>query len=102
MSGSTQQPNIRPLGDRVLVQRAKVSEESRGGIIIPDSAREKPQEAEVIAIGNGKLNKDGSRRPFEVKPGDRILLARYGGTEVKRGDESYLLIPEDDILAILG
>lgn len=94
--------NITPLGDRVLVRRIEESETQRGGIYIPDSAKEKPQEAEVLALGTGKLDDTGKRIAFEVKAGDRVLISKYGGTEVKQGDETLLLLREDDILGILG
>ena len=93
---------IQPLGDRVLLRRIEETESIRGGIYIPDSAREKPQEAEVIALGTGKINDKGERIAFEVKAGDRVLISIYGGTEVKLGDEKFLLVSEDDILGILA
>lgn len=92
---------IKPLGDRVLVKHVEEDEQIRGGIIIPDSAKEKPQEAEVIAIGTGKRDDDGKLRPFEVKVGDRVLISKYGGTEVKIDDAKYLLLREDDILGVI-
>jgi chaperonin GroES len=93
---------IKPIGDRVLVKQAEDKEQVRGGIIIPDSAKEKPQEAEVIALGTGKREEDGKLRPFEVKVGDRILISKYGGTEVKLDEEKYTLVREDDILGIIA
>lgn len=93
--------NIKPLGDRVLVKMIEETEQVKGGIIIPDSAKEKPQEAEVIALGKGKKDKDGNLVPFQVKTGDRVLISKYGGTEVKLGDMKYTLLREDDILGIL-
>jgi chaperonin GroES len=93
---------IKPIGDRVLVKQVEEKEQVRGGIIIPDSAKEKPQEAEVIALGTGKREEDGKLRPFEVKVGDRILISKYGGTEVKLDDEKYTLVREDDILGIIA
>lgn len=93
---------ISPIGDRVLVRRLKESESVRDGIFIPDSAKEKPQEAEVVALGTGKLLDDGKRQAFEVKAGDRVLLSKFGGTEVKLDGEDYLLLREDDILGILS
>ena len=94
---------IKPIGDRVLVKHLEDSKEQvRGGIIIPDSAKEKPQEAEVIAIGTGKKDENGKSVPFEVKVGDKVLISKYGGTEIKIEDVSYLIMREDDILGILG
>lgn len=92
---------IQPLGDRVLVKQVEEKEQIRGGIIIPDAAKEKSQEAEVIAVGSGKLGNDGKRIAFEVKVGDKVLISKYGGTEVAMGDEKYLLLREEDIVAIL-
>ncbi|MBE6414567.1 MAG: co-chaperone GroES [Verrucomicrobiaceae bacterium] len=92
---------IQPLGDRVLVKQIEEKEQIRGGIIIPDAAKEKSQEAEVVAIGSGKLASDGKRVAFEVKVGDKVLISKYGGTEVAVGDEKYLLLREEDIVAIL-
>jgi len=93
---------MRPLNDRVLVKRLEEKEVKKGGIIIPDTAKEKPQEAEVIAVGPGKITEDGKRQPMEVKVGDRILFGKYSGNDVKLGDEEYLIMREEDILAILG
>ena len=95
-------PNITPLGDRVLVKSVEEDEQVKGGIIIPDSAKEKPQEAEIIALGTGKKDDDGNDVPFQVKVGDVVLVSKYGGTEVKFDDEIYQLLREDDILGILG
>ncbi len=92
---------IQPLGDRVLVKQVEEKEQIRGGIIIPDAAKEKSQEAEVVAIGSGKLASDGKRVAFEVKVGDKVLISKYGGTEVALGDEKYILLREEDIVAIL-
>lgn len=92
---------VRPLHDRVIVQRLEEEEKTKGGIIIPDTAKEKPIEGKVIAVGAGKINKDGKRIPLEVKKGDRVLYAKYGGTEVKIDSEEYLMMKEDDILAII-
>ena len=94
--------NITPLGDRVLVMQLDESEQVKGGIIIPDSAKEKPQEAEVIALGTGRLDEKGVRVPFEVKVGDRVLTSKYGGTEVNIEDKKYMLLREDDILGVIG
>ena len=92
---------IRPLHDRVLVQRVKEEEKTKGGIIIPDSAKEKPIEGKVIAVGNGKLLEDGSVRKLEVKKGDRILFGKYSGTEVKIDGEEHLIMREDDIFGVV-
>ena len=94
--------NIRPLHDRVLVKRIELQEQVRGGIIIPDTAKEKPQEAEVVAVGPGKLNDDGKRTPLEVQPGDRILMGKYSGSEIKIDDTDYVICREDEILAVIG
>lgn len=99
---SNSKPKITPLGDRVLLKRVEEAEQIRGGIIIPDSAKEKPQEAEVIAIGTGRKDKDGKSIDFQVKVGDKVLLSKYAGTEVKYDGQTYLLLGEDDILAIIG
>nr|WP_272482595.1 MULTISPECIES: co-chaperone GroES [Ereboglobus] len=93
---------IKPVGDRVLVKHIEEKEQVRGGIIIPDSAKEKPQEAEVIALGSGKKDDSGKVVPFEVKVGDKVLISKYGGTEVKIDDEKYTLVREDDILGIFA
>jgi chaperonin GroES len=94
-------PTFRPLGDRVLVQPIEEKEVQRGGIIIPDTAKEKPQEAKVIAIGSGKTDDNGKKLPFEVAVGDRVLISKYGGTEIKIDGVSYQVLREDDILGIL-
>jgi chaperonin GroES len=93
---------LRPLHDRVLVKRVEEGEQVRGGIIIPDSAKEKPQEAEVIAVGSGKLLDNGERATLEVQAGDKILFGKYSGAEVKLDGEEYIILREDEILAILG
>jgi len=95
-------PTFRPLGDRVLVQPIEEGEVKKGGIIIPDTAKEKPQEAKVIAIGTGKLDDEGKKLPFEVKVGDRVLISKYGGTEIKIDGTQYQVLREDDILGILA
>ncbi len=92
---------IRPLGDRLLVKREEPSETVRGGIIIPDSAKEKPQEGKVVAVGKGRVDEDGKRVKMEVKKGDRILMGKYAGTEVKLDGEEHIIMREDDVLAIL-
>ena len=91
----------RPLHDRVIVQRTEGLEKSAGGIIIPDTAKEKPQEGKVIAVGTGTVLKNGKTIPLQVKPGDRVLFSKYGGTEIEFGDEKYLVLREDDILGII-
>jgi chaperonin GroES len=93
--------NIQPLGDRVLVQRLEAEEIKKGGIIIPESAQEKPMEAKIIALGTGKVLEDGTKVEFEVKKGDRILIGKYSGTDIKLDDEEYLILSQDDILAII-
>ena len=93
--------NVRPLGDRILARRLEPEEEVRGGIIIPDTAKEKPLEAEVVAVGAGKLDDDGERMPMELAAGDRILISKYGGTEVKLDGVEHLILREDDVLAVL-
>lgn len=92
---------IRPLHDRLIVKRLEEEEKTKGGIIIPDSAKEKPIEGKVIAVGEGKLNKHGKKIPLGVKKGDRILFARYAGTEVKIDGEENLMMREDEVLAII-
>ena len=92
---------IRPLHDRILVKRIEEQETVRGGIIIPDTAKEKPQEGKVIAAGNGKIGDDGKRIPLDVKAGDKILFGKYSGSEVKIEDDEYLILREEDVLAIL-
>jgi chaperonin GroES len=94
--------NIRPLHDRVLVKRLEQEEQIRGGIIIPDTAKEKPQEAQVIAVGPGKLNDEGKRAPMDVKAGDRILMGKYSGSEIKIDDDEYIILREDEILAVVN
>ena len=94
--------NLRPLHDRVLVRRLEEKESMRGGIIIPDSAKEKPQEGKVVAVGNGKVNEDGKRIALDVQAGDRILFGKYSGSEVNVEDDEYVIMREDDVLAILG
>src|SRR5215210_2027014 len=92
---------IRPLYDRIVVRRKEAKESMRGGIIIPDTAKEKPQEAEVIAVGEGKFNDDGKRMKLDVKKGDTILLGKYSGTEIKLDDVEYTILREDEVLAIV-
>jgi chaperonin GroES len=93
--------NIRPLQDRVILKRVKEEEKTKGGIIIPDTAKEKPIEGEVVAVGNGKVLEDGTVRKLDVKVGDRVLFGKYSGTEVKLEGEERLIVREDDILAVL-
>ena len=92
---------LRPLQDRILVQRVKEDEKTKGGIIIPDTAKEKPVEGRVIAAGIGKLSEEGKRLALEVKKGDRILFGKFSGTEVKIEDEEYLIMREDDVLGVI-
>ncbi|PYM30291.1 MAG: co-chaperone GroES [Candidatus Rokuibacteriota bacterium] len=92
---------IRPLHDRLLVERLEEKEVKKGGIIIPDTAKEKPQEAKVIAVGNGKVTDEGKKIPLDVKAGDKILFGKYSGSEVKLDDKEYLIMREEDVLAIL-
>src|SRR5215813_13996832 len=92
---------IRPLHDRILVERLEEKEVKKGGIIIPDTAKEKPQEAKVIAVGNGKVGENGKKIALDVKAGDKILFGKYSGSEVKIDDKEYLILREEDILAIL-
>jgi chaperonin GroES len=92
---------IRPLQDRVIVKRVKEEEKTKGGIIIPDTAKEKPVEGEVVAVGKGKILEDGKLRPLDIKAGDRVLFGKYGGTEVKIEGEEHLILREDDILGVI-
>ncbi len=92
---------MKPLQDRILVKRLEEKEVKKGGIIIPDTAKEKPQEGEVVAVGPGKVTEDGKRQPMEVKAGDKILFGKYSGSEVKLEDEEYLIMREEDVLGIL-
>jgi chaperonin GroES len=94
--------NLRPLYDRVLVKRVESETTTKGGIIIPDNAKEKPLEGEIIAVGNGRVLEDGTLRPLQVKAGDRVLFAKYAETEVKVDGHSYLLLREDDLLGVLA
>ncbi len=93
---------VRPLHDRVLVKRLEQDEQVRGGIIIPDTAKEKPQEAEVVAVGPGKLQEDGKRQPMDVEVGNRILVGKYSGSEIKIDNEEFVILREDEILAVVG
>jgi len=91
---------VRPLGEKILVKRVEAKSKTASGIFLPDSAKEKPQEAEVIAIGDGKMLDSGERAKFQVKKGDKVLLSKWGGTELKVDDQELLVITEDDVLAI--
>ena len=92
---------IRPLGDRVLVKPLPTEERTKGGIVLPDTAKEKPQEGEVIAVGSGKLLDNGQRVPIDLKPGDKILFSKYAGNEIKINDVEYLIMRESDILGVI-
>jgi len=92
---------IRPLADRILVKRVDEEQQSKGGIIIPDTAKEKPQEAKVVAVGRGKVTEDGTLVPLSVKKGDRVLLSKYSGSEVTVEGEEHLIIREDDVLGVI-
>ena len=94
--------NVRPLADRILVRRIEEQETKRGGIIIPDTAKEKPQEGEVIAVGPGRLTEDGKRIAMEVKKGDRVLIGKYSGTDVKIDGTEFIILREEDVLGILA
>jgi chaperonin GroES len=92
---------IRPLGDRILVKALEAKEQKKGGIIIPDTAKEKPQEGEVIAVGTGKITDDGKKIPLDIKAGDKILFGKYSGTEIKIDDKEYLIMHQDDVFGII-
>jgi len=92
---------VRPLHDRILIKRIEEQETVKGGIIIPDSAKEKPQEGEVIAVGNGKKTEEGKVVPLDVKAGERILFGKYSGTEIKIDDQEYLILKEDEVLGVI-
>ncbi len=93
--------NVKPLGDRVLVQPIEQEEVKKGGIIIPDTAKEKPQEGKIVAVGTGKRDESGKLIPFEVKKGDRVLISKYGGTEIKIDGKEYQIMREDDVLGVI-
>lgn len=93
--------NVKPLGEKIMLKRVEAESKTAGGIVLPDSAKEKPKEGKVIALGDGKLLKNGERAKFQVKKGDRVLFTSYGGTEVKIDGEEYLLMSEEDILAVI-
>ncbi|MEY4773639.1 MAG: hypothetical protein RIT40_674 [Planctomycetota bacterium] len=99
---STKKSTIRPLGDRVLVKRAEAEERTAGGILLPESAKDKPKEGTIIALGEGRTLDNGSKSTFAVKNGDRILFSAYAGTEVKYGGEEFLIMREEDILGVIG
>lgn len=94
--------NVRPLGDKIIVKRVEAQEKTASGIYLPESAKEKPQEAKVIALGDGKVLDSGERAAFQVKKGDTVLLSKWGGTELKIDGQEYLILTEDDILAVVG
>ncbi|MCB0341049.1 MAG: co-chaperone GroES [Pseudobdellovibrionaceae bacterium] len=94
--------NVRPLHDRILVRRMEEDEVTPGGIIIPESAKEKPQRGEVVAAGNGRVTEDGKTLPLELKAGDKVLFGKYAGTELKLGEQEYLMMREEDVLGVLN
>ena len=94
--------SIKPLGNHILLQRSAAADTSKGGILLPENAKEKPAEGRVIAVGNGKMMEDGKRAKVQVKAGDRVLFNSYGGSEVKVGSEEYLVMEEEQILAVIG
>jgi chaperonin GroES len=94
--------NVRPLHDRLVVRRIEEKEQVKGGIIIPDTAKEKPQEGEVIAVGNGKVLDSGTKVPMDVKKGDKVLFGKYSGTDIKVDGQEYLILREDEVLAVIG
>ncbi len=102
MAKTAKKVAIRPLGDKILVRRVEAAETTAGGIVLPDSAKEKPAEGVVVALGEGKLLENGERKPFSVKEGDRVLFTSYAGTDVEWDGEEYLIMSEDDVLGILG
>src|SRR5580765_3881601 len=93
--------NVKPIGDRILVEAVEEKEQKKGGIIIPDTAKEKPMESRVVALGTGKTNDDGKKVPFELKKGDRVLVTKYGGTEIKLDGKDYKILSSEDILAVI-
>jgi chaperonin GroES len=94
-------PKIKPLGQNVLLRRLEAEERTKGGIILPDTAKEKPKEGEVIAVGEGELDKNGKRKDFQVKKGDRVIFSSYAGTEIKLDGEEFLILSEDDVLGVV-
>ncbi len=101
MADTATKIKIQPLGDRVIIKALEPKEVKKGGIIIPDTAKEKPQEGEVMAVGKGKVSEDGKLIAMEVKPGDKVLYGKYSGTEIKINDEEYLIMREEDVLGIV-
>jgi chaperonin GroES len=101
IEGRSVSMKVKPLHDRLIIQTLEEEEKTKGGIIIPDTAKEKPVEGKVIAVGAGRIKKDGTKMPLEIKNGDRVLYAKYAGTEIKIDGEEYLMMKEDDILAII-
>jgi chaperonin GroES len=99
--GTAASTQIQPLADRIVVKALEETEQMRGGLYIPDTAKEKPQQGEVVAVGPGKMTDDGKRVPSELKTGDRVLYGKYSGTEVTVGDEQYLILRESDVLAVI-
>ena len=95
-------PNVRPLRDRILVRRVEENEQKVGGIIVPDTAKEKPQQAEVVAVGSGRILENGQRVPLTLKAGDKVLIGKWAGTDVKLDGEEYLILKEDEVLGIVG
>ena len=93
--------NVRPLNDKVLIERAKADEKTKGGIILPDSSKEKPKEGKIVAVGQGRINDQGERLPFQVKKNDRVLFKSYAGTDVKIDGKDYILMSEEEILAVV-
>jgi chaperonin GroES len=93
--------NVRPLNDKVLIERAKAEDKTKGGIILPDSSKEKPKEGTIVAVGQGRLTDQGERLPFQVKKGDRVLFKSYAGTDVKIDGKNYILMSEEEILAVV-
>jgi chaperonin GroES len=94
-------PKIKPIGQNVLIRRLEAEEKTKGGIILPDTAKEKPREGEVLAVGDGEIGKDGKKKEFQVAKGDRVIFSSYAGTEIKLAGEEYLIISEDDILGVV-
>ncbi len=101
MAATATKVKVRPLGEKILVQRVAAESQTKSGIFLPESAKEKPQEAKVVALGDGKMLDSGERAKFQVKKGDTILLGKWGGTEITLNDEEYLIITEDDVLAVI-
>ena len=93
--------NVKPLGDRILVEAIEEKKQKKGGIIIPETAKEKPMESRVVALGTGKTDEDGKKVPFELKKGDRVLVTKYGGTEIKLDGKDYKILSSDDVLAVI-